>query len=53
MTVAAVLLLVGSLGLARAAITGDEINSLPGWTGPFPSKQYSGQCGGDLAFATL
>lgn len=25
-----------------AAIKADEINELPGWSGPLPSKQYSG-----------
>ena len=27
---------------ARSAPTGDEVATLPGWSAPLPSKQYSG-----------
>jgi len=30
------------LGSALGAVAGDEVTSLPGWTGPLRSKQYSG-----------
>ena len=37
---------LGALALlaasARAAIAADEVKSLPGWTGPLPSRTYSG-----------
>lgn len=35
-------MLAGSAGVARAAIAGDEVTSLPGWDKPLPSKMYSG-----------
>jgi carboxypeptidase C (cathepsin A) len=34
--------LLGVTGLAQAAYAPDEIVSLPGWTGPLPSRQWSG-----------
>lgn len=30
------------LALSSSAYAPDEITSLPGWTGPLPTKQYSG-----------
>ena len=36
-------LVVSSLAVsAYAAVAADEVTSLPGWTGPLPSKHYSG-----------
>ena len=40
----AVLLVLGASGFLHclADIPGDLITSLPGWSGPTPTKQYSG-----------
>jgi hypothetical protein len=36
-------LALSSLSLsAQAAVAADEVTSLPGWTGPLPSRHYSG-----------
>ena len=35
-------MLVLGAALAAAAIDDDEVNSLPGWSEPLPSKSYSG-----------
>ena len=37
-----ILLLASSLVSVRSAVASDEVTSLPGWTGPLPSKHYSG-----------
>ncbi len=38
------LLLLAAAGLTvvRAAIASDEVKILPGWTGPLPSRMFSG-----------
>jgi len=36
------MLWIALLAIAHAAVPADEVTSLPGWDGPFPSKQYSG-----------
>ena len=38
----AALLLTLVPALLLAAVPGDEVKSLPGWSGPLPTRQYSG-----------
>ena len=35
-------LLVLAPALLRAAVPGDEVKALPGWSGSLPTRQYSG-----------
>lgn len=35
-------LLIFTPALLRAAVPGDEVKALPGWSGSLPTRQYSG-----------